>query len=312
MKKFLFCVFCIVSILVSVSICSCSKERSTANNVMDETSLLADSGLYSALSGNLCSFLDEVVRSGEVDNDEVLHAIACEKVDEIKPLFAQTKSSPELDSFLNSNWELNKSQYLAMSLLSGIIITENFDFEASAQSCEEIISNLPEVDRAPVLLFYYTVKGVYEYIYPLQTKPGDPIDTWLGISANILGDIFGSALGALIANEAIGIVVASGAAIILGEGIYMAFECARDHVLIGGIVVSNNGFPISGALIQVAGAAISARSDDNGVFSVRVPEGSTIVVSAEGYEPRAIEISEIGSSRFALTPKPGYGGGECN
>ncbi|HEV2483617.1 MAG TPA: SusC/RagA family TonB-linked outer membrane protein [Puia sp.] len=77
----------------------------------------------------------------------------------------------------------------------------------------------------------------------------------------------------------------------------------RSQRPIKGKVVDSDGHPLQGVTVQVKGTGIGAKTDQNGEFSLDVPENSkTIVISYVGMETREVDIRK--QSDVTLTLKP--------
>jgi TonB-linked SusC/RagA family outer membrane protein len=69
-----------------------------------------------------------------------------------------------------------------------------------------------------------------------------------------------------------------------------------------GIVVSDStGQPLVGASVKLKGTSIGTYTDGNGNFVLQVPdEGSVLVISSIGYDPREIKVTKAGTIRISL------------
>jgi len=65
----------------------------------------------------------------------------------------------------------------------------------------------------------------------------------------------------------------------------------EDDVTITGSVVDENGEPLPGATISVQGTTKGTVTNLDGIFSITVPESSTLVVSFIGYEAQTIKVT---------------------
>lgn len=74
------------------------------------------------------------------------------------------------------------------------------------------------------------------------------------------------------------------------------------QIEVKGIVMDENGFPLSGATITIKGKTKSVKSNENGFFILQgVDEKDKIVISYIGYETREVEASEnLGELRLNL------------
>lgn len=89
---------------------------------------------------------------------------------------------------------------------------------------------------------------------------------------------FSAALGASLLNA--GNVVASPKA--------TALQQAAERQ-VKGVVLDENGDPVIGATVAVKGQKAAAVTDIDGKFSIKVPTGSTLVVTYLGYEPKEVK-----------------------
>lgn len=64
------------------------------------------------------------------------------------------------------------------------------------------------------------------------------------------------------------------------------------NVTVKGKVTDEKGDPISGASVQVKGTRTGATADANGAFSLKAANGSTIVVTALGFEAKSVAAAE--------------------
>ena len=300
--------------LIAMAFClaGCSKDSLCEEQLEDVNPVFADGWLYSSLSENFCSFLNAVIYSDAEMNQDSLSAIAKETVSEIQPLFVQTKASESINSFLNSNWELNDSQNNAIALISEIAVNADFNFNLCAHSCEDVIAALQEYDRAPVWLYYYTLQCSYEQINSLSTKADKPSkEFWLGVCTTFLGDIYGTWIGVIITG---GTAVGGPVGAILGLAVGVAINHIANHIEIEGIVVDEHGTGMQGASVKVAGESIHTTTGADGLFSLRVSGNCQIVISAPGYEPDVISVGNDDEIRvIRMTPAAGYQNGEpCN
>ena len=69
-----------------------------------------------------------------------------------------------------------------------------------------------------------------------------------------------------------------------------------------GIVISDStGQPLVGASVKLKGTSIGTYTDANGNFVLQVPdEGSVLIISSIGYDPREIKVTKVGTIRVSL------------
>ncbi len=89
---------------------------------------------------------------------------------------------------------------------------------------------------------------------------------------------FSAALGAGILNA--GNIVASPKSTALQQAVERQ---------VGGVVLDENGDPVIGATVTVKGQKAATVTDIDGKFSLKVPTGSTLVISYLGYEPKEVK-----------------------
>lgn len=78
-------------------------------------------------------------------------------------------------------------------------------------------------------------------------------------------------------------------------------EIAYADVKVSGKVTGANGEPISGVTVNVKGSKVSTSTDGNGLFTISVPEGATLVFSSVGYESQEVPVN--GRSEINVTLK---------
>lgn len=78
-------------------------------------------------------------------------------------------------------------------------------------------------------------------------------------------------------------------------------EIEYADVKVSGKVTGANGEPISGVTVNVKGSKVSTSTDGNGLFTISVPEGATLVFSSVGYE--SMEVPVNGRSEINITLK---------
>lgn len=78
-------------------------------------------------------------------------------------------------------------------------------------------------------------------------------------------------------------------------------EIEYADVKVSGKVTGANGEPISGVTVNVKGSKVSTSTDGNGLFSISVPEGATLVFSSVGYESQEVPVN--GRSEINVTLK---------
>ncbi|OQP66556.1 hypothetical protein A3860_13835 [Niastella vici] len=67
-----------------------------------------------------------------------------------------------------------------------------------------------------------------------------------------------------------------------------------------GTVFDNTNSPVAGALVKVAGTDISAKTDQNGVFTIEANAGATIIISKAGFKDKEYVLGENNSFSIAL------------
>jgi iron complex outermembrane receptor protein len=65
-----------------------------------------------------------------------------------------------------------------------------------------------------------------------------------------------------------------------------------DPIIIRGKVIDDKGDPIAGASIKVKGGQGGTSTNAEGIFTLRVPEGSVLVVSSVGYTPKDVTVTK--------------------
>lgn len=79
---------------------------------------------------------------------------------------------------------------------------------------------------------------------------------------------------------------------------------AAEITVSGTVTESTNRTPLAGATIQVKGMAISAKTDDNGNFTINVPStASILIISYVGYEAAEVAIPASGTLKITLRVK---------
>ncbi len=74
-------------------------------------------------------------------------------------------------------------------------------------------------------------------------------------------------------------------------------------IAVKGQVTNNDGIPIIGASIQVKGTTRGTITDNEGKFSLEVPEGSTLQISSIGYETKEVSVgTESQELEIQLSP----------
>jgi len=66
-----------------------------------------------------------------------------------------------------------------------------------------------------------------------------------------------------------------------------------------GKIVDSTGAPISGATLKVKGSKTGASAAPDGSFKIKIPHGSTLIVSSIGFTPQ--EIASVGNSPLMIT-----------
>lgn len=77
---------------------------------------------------------------------------------------------------------------------------------------------------------------------------------------------------------------------------------AKPSRKITGQILDNEGEPLVGASVQVAGTSIGCSTDIDGNFTLDVPEGSTLTVSYLGFNPTTLKVGSASSYSVALKP----------
>src|SRR5690606_29508591 len=75
----------------------------------------------------------------------------------------------------------------------------------------------------------------------------------------------------------------------------------RFDVTITGTVVDQTGSPIPGVTVTIPGTTTGTATDENGKYSLTVPEGSTLLFSFIGFEPQRVEIGNRTTIDITLT-----------
>ncbi|SEA02276.1 TonB-linked outer membrane protein, SusC/RagA family [Arachidicoccus rhizosphaerae] len=76
---------------------------------------------------------------------------------------------------------------------------------------------------------------------------------------------------------------------------------------ISGTIKNESGQPLSGVSVQIKGSNKGAISDDNGVFSLEVPDNAVLVVSYVGYQTQEVAVEGKTVLDIALQPLQGSG-----
>src|SRR5690554_4766509 len=69
-------------------------------------------------------------------------------------------------------------------------------------------------------------------------------------------------------------------------------QTRKQDVRIRGTVTDDNGEPIPGATVSVAGTTIGAATDLDGQYNLTVPEGSTLIFSYIGYVTQTVAVGD--------------------
>ena len=69
---------------------------------------------------------------------------------------------------------------------------------------------------------------------------------------------------------------------------------ASDNVTVKGKVLNEKGEPIVGASVRLKGEKVGTTTDADGVFSIKVPLHSVLIISSIGYQLREITVNKIG------------------
>src|SRR5690606_4560908 len=67
---------------------------------------------------------------------------------------------------------------------------------------------------------------------------------------------------------------------------------ADEQVVVTGKVTDTNGDPLPGVTISIPGTTVGTATDFDGLYSLSVPEGSTLVFSFIGFEPQTVEVGD--------------------
>lgn len=102
------------------------------------------------------------------------------------------------------------------------------------------------------------------------------------------------------------------AAILLACGLPLASQAALPHlpnaaasvaaeIPVTGRVIGADGSPLPGVTVLVRGTTIGASTDANGRFSLRAPEGSTILFSFIGYVAQPVVVTSANAADLSVT-----------
>lgn len=86
-------------------------------------------------------------------------------------------------------------------------------------------------------------------------------------------------------------IIRAGQALFLKDGGFSDNTRAED-ITVTGTVTDNNGEPIPGATVSVAGTSIGTATDLDGEYSLTVPEGSTLTFSYIGYVTQTVSVGD--------------------
>src|SRR5919112_437686 len=68
-----------------------------------------------------------------------------------------------------------------------------------------------------------------------------------------------------------------------------------------GTVTDSSGKPLSGASVQVRNSSIGTRTDDDGAFTLQVPQSnSTLVISNIGFEEQQVPVGNQQTLRITM------------
>src|SRR5690606_11968852 len=73
---------------------------------------------------------------------------------------------------------------------------------------------------------------------------------------------------------------------------------------ISGIVKNEQGLPLSGVSIQIKGSNKGAISDDNGHYSLEVPDEAVLVFSYVGYQVQEVSVAGKTTIDIEMQPLP--------
>src|SRR5215469_13704315 len=71
---------------------------------------------------------------------------------------------------------------------------------------------------------------------------------------------------------------------------------------VSGVVKDEKGDPIPFATIQESGTKNATQADANGIFSIKIPSGSKLTISAAGHNPQTVTPGN-GAQSITLTTK---------
>ena len=98
---------------------------------------------------------------------------------------------------------------------------------------------------------------------------------------------------------------------VIKKQIFESTSTATGYV--AGVVTSSSGLPIEGATVEVRDLNISAETDEDGIYSLKLPRGvQNLQVGRSGYQPSAVTpvrvFADLGvNARFTLVEQPASG-----
>lgn len=84
--------------------------------------------------------------------------------------------------------------------------------------------------------------------------------------------------------------------------VVMSSTTEKQDIRITGKVTGANGEPLSGVSVTVVGSAGGATTDNNGAFSITVPENASLMVSYIGYDSKEVKVNGQSVVDIQLSP----------
>lgn len=180
---------------------------------------------------------------------------------------------------------------LIMKLTLVLILFFNLNVVASAWSQTKVTLNLKSADFKKVLTSIEK-QSVYHFVYSERKIP-----SLAGMDINVRNEEVYKVLDDLMAGTGYKYSELANHLIVITK--------SEDEVRANkftGKVVDEKGQPLAGASVRIKGSKAGITTDQNGVFSIEVPDNTVLIISYLGYEDET--ISATGTSMVTINMKP--------
>ncbi|MGZ3845776.1 MAG: TonB-dependent receptor [Flavisolibacter sp.] len=181
-----------------------------------------------------------------------------------------------------------------MRLTIALLFVASLHVAAAGHSQENVTLNLKSVGLRTALI-NIEKKSSYRFLFNealLANKPK--------VDVQVVDAPISAVLDRIFQNTGIAYKIMSTKLVVLTDVKDQSSLEQLQDVRVSGRIISSEGNPVGGASVVVKGTRIGTTTDNDGNFSVSVPENATLVISSVGFETQEIAVNGRSSINVTL------------